>query len=279
MKLQMMTHGQTSPSQERSSPYYITSLQCDNAANQQTVYTSGMTYPVDLRQLGRRSPADNEHYCQQSSKQIGMLNSPMQQTTSSVTSDDLMLVEEHIRPLIKQELRYTIQSKRIARGLPTTFENENKVNDKEDPTPETLVKRARRRERNKVAAAKCRFKKKMISEKLQEESEHLEHLNLTLKREIQKLQEERQKLMYILNLHRPTCIVRSPASTSKNPSFLNDDETCGSEMQAACSLGNDRGNSQESSWETQMENEQYLENLLCSQGNLTTTSQAIKSMD
>ena len=29
-----------------------------------------------------------------------------------------MLVEEHIRPLIKEELRYSIQSKRMAKGLP-----------------------------------------------------------------------------------------------------------------------------------------------------------------
>jgi len=38
----------------------------------------------------------------------------------------------------------------------------------QEPSFETQLKRARRRERNKVAAAKCRFKKKMISEKLQE---------------------------------------------------------------------------------------------------------------
>lgn len=127
MKLQMMTHGQTSPSQDRSSPYYISSLQCDNSTSQQNVYTSGMTYPVDLRQ-GRRSPIESEQYFQQSTKQLGIQNSP---APPSGASDDLLLVEEHIRPLIKQELRYTIQSKRIARGLPTTFENEAKENEKE----------------------------------------------------------------------------------------------------------------------------------------------------
>ena len=37
-----------------------------------------------------------------------------------------MLVEEHIRPLIKEELRYSIQSKRLAKGLPDIVNNEPK---------------------------------------------------------------------------------------------------------------------------------------------------------
>ena len=38
----------------------------------------------------------------------------------------------------------------------------------QDVSQEDLIKRERRRERNKVAAAKCRFKKKIVSERLQE---------------------------------------------------------------------------------------------------------------
>ena len=42
------------------------------------------------------------------------------------TPGDLMLVEEHLRPLIKEELRHSIRNRRIARGLPETVEIEYK---------------------------------------------------------------------------------------------------------------------------------------------------------
>ena len=50
-------------------------------------------------------------------------------TPLSAVSQELLLVEEHIRPLIKEELRHSIQSKRIAKGLPSIVSvNFNKPN-------------------------------------------------------------------------------------------------------------------------------------------------------
>jgi len=118
---------------------------------------------------------------------------------------DLMLVEEHIRPLIKEELRYSIQSKRMAKGLPDIVNLDRKETVFDVVSPETRKKRERRRERNKIAAAKCRFKKKLLSEKLEQESERLETLNYQLQREVRQLHDEKEKLVYILNMHMPSC--------------------------------------------------------------------------
>ncbi|KAG7259797.1 hypothetical protein CRUP_001225 [Coryphaenoides rupestris] len=82
-------------------------------------------------------------------------------------------------------------------------------------------RRKRRREKNKVAAARCRNKKKERTDFLQRESERLEMVNSDLKAQIEELRVERQQLMVMLNLHRPTCIVRTDSvktpETEANP--------------------------------------------------------------
>uniref|UniRef100_UPI00358DF0C2 cyclic AMP-dependent transcription factor ATF-3-like n=1 Tax=Myxine glutinosa TaxID=7769 RepID=UPI00358DF0C2 len=65
----------------------------------------------------------------------------------------------------------------------------------------------RRRERNKIAAEKCRNKKKQRTESLLQESEMLEAENTQLKSQIERLRSEMQNLLFALNVHRPACIV------------------------------------------------------------------------
>ncbi|TUD52958.1 Jun dimerization protein 2 [Bagarius yarrelli] len=74
-------------------------------------------------------------------------------------------------------------------------------------TADEEERRKRRREKNKVAAARCRNKKKERTDFLQQ-SERLEVVNTELKSQIEELKQERQRLIHMLNLHRPTCIVR-----------------------------------------------------------------------
>ncbi|XP_067274198.1 jun dimerization protein 2 [Pseudorasbora parva] len=75
-------------------------------------------------------------------------------------------------------------------------------------------RKKRRREKNKVAAARCRNRKKERTDFLQKESERLEMLNSELKSQIEELKSERQQLVVMLNLHRPTCIVRTDSVKS-----------------------------------------------------------------
>lgn len=42
-----------------------------------------------------------------------------------------------------------------------------------------------------------------------QESEKLESVNVDLKSQIESLKKQKQQLVYMLNLHRPTCIVRA----------------------------------------------------------------------
>ncbi|KAG7460946.1 hypothetical protein MATL_G00204290 [Megalops atlanticus] len=120
-------------------------------------------------------------------------------------------------PLVKEELRFAIQNKRLSNGLSSvmsdctssTSERPTNLPVKREITPEENERRKRRRERNKIAAAKCRNKKKEKTDSLQKESEKLETINAELKAQIEELKSQKQQLVYMLNLHRPTCIVRA----------------------------------------------------------------------
>ncbi|XP_067274757.1 cyclic AMP-dependent transcription factor ATF-3 [Pseudorasbora parva] len=132
----------------------------------------------------------------------------------SLTLDDFT----NFTPLVKEELRYAIQNKRMSNGMSTLTTDRACMNSdrpteqpamKREATPEESDRRKRRRERNKIAAAKCRNKKKEKTDHLQKESEKLESINAELKAQIEELKNQKQQLVYMLNLHRPTCIVRA----------------------------------------------------------------------
>ncbi|KAI6071846.1 Activating transcription factor 3, transcript variant X2 [Aix galericulata] len=122
----------------------------------------------------------------------------------------------NLTPLVKEELRFAIQNKRQSHRMSSTLDtvtvSERPIETsvmKTEFSPEEDERKKRRRERNKIAAAKCRNKKKEKTECLQKESEKLETINAELKAQIEELKNEKQHLIYMLNLHRPTCIVRA----------------------------------------------------------------------
>ncbi|XP_065112230.1 cyclic AMP-dependent transcription factor ATF-3 [Paramisgurnus dabryanus] len=131
----------------------------------------------------------------------------------SLTLDDFT----NFTPLVKEELRYAIQNKRLSNGMsaisPDRCYNSERPTElpimKREIIPEESDRKKRRRERNKIAAAKCRNKKKEKTDHLQKESEKLESINAELKAQIEELKNQKQQLVYMLNLHRPTCIVRA----------------------------------------------------------------------
>lgn len=119
------------------------------------------------------------------------------------------------------ELRLAIRKKHLCHGVSSTLDHDtitagfgaSRVFDlslnQAEAAPEEDERKRRRRERNKIAAAKCRNKKKEKTECLQKESEKLENMNAELKAQIEELKNEKLHLIYMLNLHRPTCIVRA----------------------------------------------------------------------
>ncbi|XP_047430212.1 cyclic AMP-dependent transcription factor ATF-3 [Mugil cephalus] len=138
----------------------------------------------------------------------------------TLTLDDFT----NFTPIVKEELRLAIQTKRLSSGLSADVSSDGGASSSSDRaseqhssgtgvkreyTHEEHERRKRRRERNKIAAAKCRNKKKEKTECLQKESEKLESVNADLKAQIEELKQQKQQLVYMLNLHRPTCIVRA----------------------------------------------------------------------
>ncbi|XP_007534457.1 cyclic AMP-dependent transcription factor ATF-3 isoform X1 [Erinaceus europaeus] len=156
-----------------------------------------------------------------------MLQHPGQASASEVSASAIVpclsppgsLVFEdfaNLTPFVKEELRLTIQNKHLCHRLPSMLDSVTVSSrplglpaTKDEIAPEEDERRKRRRERNKIAAAKCRNKKKEKTECLQKESEKLESVNAELKAQIEELKNEKQHLIYMLNLHRPTCIVRA----------------------------------------------------------------------
>ncbi|XP_072930044.1 transcription factor kayak isoform X2 [Epargyreus clarus] len=75
----------------------------------------------------------------------------------------------------------------------------------QDLSPEEEERRKIRRERNKMAAARCRKRRLDHTNELQEETDRLEERKASLQEEIRKLNENRNQLEGILRSHMPIC--------------------------------------------------------------------------
>ncbi|NP_001087377.1 FBJ murine osteosarcoma viral oncogene homolog S homeolog [Xenopus laevis] len=75
----------------------------------------------------------------------------------------------------------------------------------EQLSPEEEEKRKVRRERNKMAAAKCRNRRRELTDTLQAETDDLEDHKSALQAEIASLLKEKEKLELILAAHKPAC--------------------------------------------------------------------------
>ena len=86
---------------------------------------------------------------------------------------------------------------KVTKNIRRTSEDSQSSNlsikrEREEVTPENHEKRRRRRERNKVAAEKCRNKRKAAIEKLYSESELVAVQNSRYKEDIAKLEAEQR---------------------------------------------------------------------------------------
>ncbi|KAI9590732.1 activating transcription factor 3 isoform X1 [Glossina fuscipes] len=90
-------------------------------------------------------------------------------------------------------------------------------------TPEDEDRRRRRRERNKIAATKCRMKKRERTQNLIKESEQLDTQNIDLKNQVRALETERRKLLEMLQVHEPACVhaggLNLPSKLLQSPAF------------------------------------------------------------
>lgn len=75
----------------------------------------------------------------------------------------------------------------------------------QDATPEEEERRKVRRERNKMAAARCRKRRLDHTNDLQEETDRLEEKKQALQEEMQKLNNDKKHLQNVLQTHLLTC--------------------------------------------------------------------------
>lgn len=131
-------------------------------------------------------------------------------------------VQHTCSQLIKEGLKLTLQTKRRANSSGDDSKKKTKKEDgsgaddeeEDELTPEDEERRRRRRERNKIAATKCRLKKREKTVILMQESEILETQNHDLKSQIQELETQRRRLVDMLSLHNPTCLKQGMDTTA-----------------------------------------------------------------
>ncbi|XP_077366957.1 protein c-Fos-like [Festucalex cinctus] len=76
---------------------------------------------------------------------------------------------------------------------------------KDKPSKEEDERRRIRRERNKIAAAKCRNRRRELIDTLQAETDQLEDEKSNLQSEIDELLKEKERLEQVLTLHESSC--------------------------------------------------------------------------
>merc|ERR1711973_920488 len=110
-------------------------------------------------------------------------------------------IREGLKMKVKQKIKEeTFQTPDIS------FDFDDTINDRgANLTSEDEERRLRRRERNKVAATKCRNKKKERTTRLIAEGEVLEVQNVTLKEELERLVAQERSLTDLLSQHESTC--------------------------------------------------------------------------
>ncbi|XP_041981124.1 activating transcription factor 3 isoform X2 [Aricia agestis] len=84
---------------------------------------------------------------------------------------------------------------------------------KNELTPEDEERRRRRRERNKIAATKCRMKKRERTVNLVNESEVLENQNIDLKAQLKDLEVQKRQLIDMLSMHASSCVKNNTRSS------------------------------------------------------------------
>lgn len=203
------------------------------AANSLLVESGGTTprTPEILNSLiAMTNPLDNYHFGDDAPRMANML--PLTGTSSDSNSSSSSQVESPVgnnppsvqhtcSQLIKAGLKLTIEQKRKQQGdgedlldLDTVKRVRSECSESDDDkikqephglTPEDEERRRRRRERNKIAATKCRLKKRERTANLIHESETMETQNIELKNQLQELRSQERMLMDVLSVHRPQC--------------------------------------------------------------------------
>merc|ERR1712020_670113 len=131
------------------------------------------------------------------------------------SNGDVILAELECVPSV---VKYKVNTENTARPRANKRKAEEELLD-----PEEDEKRKMRRNRNRLAAARCRQKRLDQIETLQVEVNNWELKNRSLEEEVIALKAEKKELQYILNAHRETCSLQvkvEPSIEEESPVFV-----------------------------------------------------------
>ncbi|ESO90093.1 hypothetical protein LOTGIDRAFT_233903 [Lottia gigantea] len=118
----------------------------------------------------------------------------------------LASLKDHLDPskIIKEELKWLIQSRRVAEGK-EALKVEFIPPRKNEMTPDEIERAQKRKEQNRLAARRFRRKQRDTNVYLLSKTKQLESSNKNLKNEMGNLQREKHKLYDLLTKHVPLC--------------------------------------------------------------------------
>uniref|UniRef100_W8B9S1 Transforming protein v-Fos/v-Fox n=1 Tax=Ceratitis capitata TaxID=7213 RepID=W8B9S1_CERCA len=196
----------------------------DNYSFTALTNASTATTPGSAVSMRTYNGAPNAQLTSQDSSHSSSSNSPIDSPCGANATPS---VQQTCSQLIKAGLKLSIQSKRKLSTCDSSSGSEqpnskysrpdedgDETTDDENDckatakglTPEDEDRRRRRRERNKIAATKCRMKKRERTQNLIKESEQLETQNVDLKTQVRTLEAERRRLLDMLQCHVTTCV-------------------------------------------------------------------------
>ncbi|OWF52436.1 basic leucine zipper transcriptional factor ATF-like [Mizuhopecten yessoensis] len=166
------------------------------------------------------SPTPSTYTLPSTSTPPTKLPPPHAQDEETLVAATLLALETgDLTPLIKEELKYTIQSRRVSEG-----KRELQVGFKQPQTykltDEEVERVDRRREQNRLAAQKFRRKQKAEADVHIKRIQRLESSNTKLKEELRSLREEKSQLFYHWSSHMSVCPARIETRGPDTPGFV-----------------------------------------------------------
>ncbi|CAH0559901.1 unnamed protein product [Brassicogethes aeneus] len=157
------------------------------------------------------NPPSVQHTCSQLIKAGLKLSIEQKRKHQSSDGEDLLDMDK-IKRIKRTESESDDDKFKHEHGM----QNENGIwyqYDVDCLTPEDEERRRRRRERNKIAATKCRLKKRERTALLMTEAETLESQNVDFKSQLADLHKQKNHLLGVLDRHRPHCHHNIPPAT------------------------------------------------------------------
>ncbi|XP_013406659.1 transcription factor kayak [Lingula anatina] len=127
---------------------------------------------------------------------------PDEDSMSSTSTDPDWMPTHGPKRSRNSEGKTGVNYSELAKKYPSTRRRNLK---NEQVPPEEEERRRLRRERNKIAAAKCRQRRVDVTNTLLTETDGLEDQKASLEQEIQSLQQQKEQLEFLLQAHKPVC--------------------------------------------------------------------------